>query len=642
MSASSPSSPPHSPTVQAPSVPDPYEDEYVVRPGPHYASGSFILFEADVDAAWVAARLRSGASPSSDGPGAPEDPWRSGTLPIARRATQTDSSKRQVLTEEEVRKHHDSVTAALGRSSFRWHRHGRWVVRPTGRVGVKAEDLERQRAALVITGLELLTVDPRVSALNPTEEQRRVAGVVIAHIDLTESSHAVASGFASHLLADDMRNGIGGLLGQYRTALAAQITTWLNQREDSDAVTIKAPATASTSPSDYPIQLCQSDWQRQASVPSYAILTGLWPEAKDAIESLGEYRYGEKGIAARPSKPQELPTLDLVEVRRCHADRLAGWTPLSPTTTPTTGSRQSPELLYEVENEEEAQALPFHRSARGDWASSFGTTGAGFAYVPKKEVSNGKILYPPLRNQLSSVYSTVLALEMLKDHALTGFARASLDLSHRLQEIDSSSPQPLTAPGRLGEGSDNLAPATSLAETPAVTPAAREERLSQARDEAVRLWRAFVAFTTEYWALTDTMPAAHQEVVARFQKAINRDTEKMLSRTQDNLQRIASLLELEESRARAEREREEDLAEKESADRERRFNVLVGFLATLFLPLSVIPPILEWYYPNDGRHALGTHWLWLLGITALMVAGAAAWLHQDIVSWWRSRRTSAH
>lgn len=618
MSASSPSSPPHSPTVQAPSVPDPYEDEYVVGPGPHYASGSFILFEADVDAAWVESHLLPGAAPG---------PWKAGPLPIARRAVQSGAGRRQLLDSESIDRQHDSVTRALGRGRFRWHRHGRWVVRPTGRAGFEVTDVERQRAGLVITGLELLTVDPQIAAHCEAADQRRLAGVVIAHVDLTEDPAAVSSGLSSHLLADDMRNGIGAILRNTRTGLAAQVTQWLNDAAPGGSVSINdLPDAAGLQPA--PIHLCDADQDQQAAVPIYMVLTGLWQDCTDAAESLGEYRYGQRGIAPRPQagSPAELPeplaSLSVAAVRTYHADRLAGRSPLSPEKPEgaesaewTHANRQSPVLASNLVDDEADGSLL--RAEHGRWASTFTPTGAGFAYVPDK----ANVLHPPLRNDLSSVYSTVLALEMLKDHALTSFARASRELAHQLQQIDAGMTPP--HPGHDSSGED--------------TDKAREKRLSRARDDALSLWRSFVAFTTEYWALTDTAPAVHQEVVARFQQAIGRDTEVALARTQANLERLASLLELEESRARAERERLEQREEKESAQRERRFNVMVGFLATLFLPLSVIPPVLEWYYPNDGRHALGTHWLWLLGISAVLMVGAAWWLRKDIAAWWRSR-----
>lgn len=555
-------------TTQAPSLPAPQEDEYVVATGPHYASGSFILFEADIDTAWVEALLRRDAR---------TDPWRAGPLPMARRAVQDDPRKRQLLDSASIERRHDSVTRTLGRSRFRWHRYGRWMVWPTGRAGVGPQDVARQRAALVITGLELLTVDPAIAPVSGAAGQQSIAGVVIAHIDLTADPAAVSSGLTSHLLADDMRNGIGHILRHARAELAAQVTQWLNGVAPTGSVNISSLPGADGLEAA-PIRLCSATEDRQAAVPIYTVLTGLWHSHDDAAESLGEYRYGERGIAPRPQEgapvklPQTLATLEMSKVRSCHANRLAGRAPLSP--TGREGNRQAPVLAHNLEDEADDSCV---RVEHGNWASAFTPTGAGFAYVPGK----AQVLHPQLRNDLSSVYSTVLAVEMLKDHALTGFARASLELAHRLQQIDKE--------------------------------ADRDMSLAHAHDDALRLWRSFVAFTTEYWALTDTAPATHQEVVSHFQQAIGRDTDVALARTQANLERLTALLELEESRARAERERHE-------AKREKSFNSMVGILATVFLPLSVIPPVLEWYYPNDGQSSTLLRWPWFVGLSVLFAA----------------------
>ena len=99
---------------------------------------------------------------------------------------------------------------------------------------------------------------------------------------------------------------------------------------------------------------------------------------------------------------------------------------------------------------------------------------------------------------------------------------------------------------------------------------------------------------------------------------------------QDNLERLAevSRIELEEERNTLEAERNSREAERNQ--RERDFNRVVGVLATVFIPLSVVPPLVEWFVPLPSRSA------WEIGVPFILVIVACVAV--PLVWNWRKRK----
>ena len=253
-----------------------------------------------------------------------------------------------------------------------------------------------------------------------------------------------------------------------------------------------------------------------------------------------------------------------------------------------------------------------------NWHATFGQDGAGFSFIPAPTATKA---WPYRRNHLSGSFADVMALELLTDRILGRFSEHARDLAAELRT-----------------------------------------KKDPNHRRALDIWKEFAVFTTEYVSRTSGLSRSHAEFRDAFRAGLARENERDLRRTQDNLDRIAEITRMEQAEARrvreeeqagrektreaerrsaaedqAKRDRDQAEIERRRAGTERKFNLFIGVIATILLPLSIIPSVLEWYYPNPDPSTTGVRWIIVLAgvvVTGLVLGFVG---RNEIQQWWKAR-----
>ena len=559
--------------------------KYVEEVGPHYASGSYVLLEADVDFD----RLRSAA-----GVGGPSE-WSEGPISLVKRASKTrgiqviDGEKRSSYLGPELRR----LVHGKGR---RFHRYVRHTIRSLKREGAGAD------RAIVVTGFEILRTDTNPvrasrgsSSFESGENMGNMApAIVIVHLDLTVAAGDVVTGHAA-IRAEALANTLRRLMRDYQRQFCALIGNLLSSREsttecafntDSKRFEFLDDGGSLGNSSTMVSVLGAGSAGTSALVPIYSFLTVATGSVEDALRSLESDRKSSKN-----DKYHEVATegysADVLRAARAFAFATLDrdfWLDCSvPEDLP---GRSNPPLPW-----------------RG-WHVEFSRQGAGVAAMPGESLSPWDGV--DHRAEVSGFYADLLALELLKGRILKDFS----DRLHR------------TAEDLLLEKGQH--------------------------ETALSIWQEFALFTTDYASGVPVLNSRSERFLEAFRSALGIDVDAAIERTQANLDRLAQIARMQQDEKRRrqdqiDREELREQTERQRGDREaearherevqgarakfdRHFAIFIGAIATLFLPSTVIPPILEWFYVNPDSATVGVRALWtILGMVLFAIVFGLIW-----------------
>lgn len=558
--------------VRAPEVAEPPSADHVEAVGPHVASGCYVLLEADADVEAIENAV------GADG----EKLWSRGPISVVRRAGKSTNA-RVIDADQRAERQGPEVCRLVHRAERRLHRY----VRHTFRSTVHPKDgVDRE---LLVTGFEVVLADRRAffhrddaSIPSGDSPRRLIPAVVIVHLDPTAKAEEAESGFFE-LSADSIKHKLHRLLRAHHRQFCSQIQQLL---ASPASVSLSAfntgtkrfePCTALEDvEASRPVVrvLGTGEGDTAALLPIYTVTSVAADSAARARELL-EHEENRRKSDVRDG---DLPDASVCSVDALRASRSEALATLW-------GDQWADGAWGDDRNDDARSAL----SWRG-WHATFTPQGAGFAYIPEDGTARPRT---HRRDQLSVVFADLLALEVLKGRILK-------DFSDRLHHI-----------------AENLLLHPDRHET------------------ALGIWKEFAVFTTDYAAGVSEVGPAEEQFLHAFRRGLSWDTDKAIERTQANLDRLADIarMQQEEQRRMAEeadrvrlrrreqwKQEERELAaglrEKEhkiAATTERRFTFFVGFVATLFLPLTVIPPVLEWFYENPEVSSAAPRAMWTGG-----------------------------
>lgn len=511
-----------------------------------YTTGSAVLFEGDVRRSWLT-RI------DQDGRG-----WTPGPLIFAGRR----DAQSTIGPDERARRLGASIahhTQGIGR---RYHRPICCRVSTTARDG--------ETRTLTVVALELIVAD---------RDAEWVPAVAVVHVDPPgkvssdpEASSATRLQHVDNLLARFFKFGTSTNVRLIEEMLVCPdpprdisygATSFGWQGEN----TAEAPGHRSTTPAAtdaLPVRLLANPTHGvPASFPSYWLFTDVAPDEDGDVERWGDdITYYEKG----GGRPLPLEKCEAVERRRRRSRVLSElqvrpWALAATERAPDGG--QGDNVLSWTH-----------------WDTTFGRSGAGFAHSLPEGGS-----YPTLhrREDLSTVYVDLIALEMLRDRIIQGF-------SERTREL-----------------------------------AADTRRNADRREQCVDAWKDLVTFTSEHFGRASGLELRDRDFLAAFRTGSGLDLEEDLVRAQANLERLAEISRMELDEERSTRAHAQTQAE-------GRFNRVLGVLATIVIPLTVVPPLLEWFVPLPSGTAriAGTLSVFALGVLLALAL------------WWLTRRSDRH
>jgi hypothetical protein len=496
---------------------------------PLFATGSAVLFEGDVDVQWLEGSVASGCP----------DQWSPGPVVFARSSTSSEGKNIDAYTRR-LRLGHGVARHTLD-AGRRFHRRVNFAVRS------EAQKVDRREMRIV--ALELILGDLSTAPVAASESDSWIPAIVVVHLDLpggtSESAGAVSALRFEH---------VGNLVAPFfRWAMGSscEILEHLLTAKDDTAVVVKDGKTFKLSEpgdsakveeaGDAKVRLLADPrHDSPAALPLYWILADIAPDKQADDERWGKDIQFYEGEG--PGKSIGLKDC-IREDRRARRSRVLAELSVKPWATENGGA---PSDL------QSSDPLPWR-----NWHVSFGRTGAGFAHSTDQAegVTNAH-----RRDDLSSVYVDLIALEMLKDRVIQGFAEVTRDL------------------------------------------AAVSEPNRKFRERCMQTWKALVLFTSQYFVRSAGISVRDRDVVHGFHQGVGIDLDRELAQVQDNLGRLAEVArhELEEAKNQ----------------RDRDFNRIIGIIATLVIPLSVVPPFIEWFIPLPSPLAalVGLAFIILIGL----------------------------
>lgn len=563
--------------------------QYVREIGPHYASGCYLLLEADVDVDRLRRASESGGT----------EEWHEGPIALVKRPGK-QTPVRVIDGDERSRSLGPELRRLVHGKGRRFHRYVRHTLRSLTREGAEAD------RAIVVTGFEILQVDADAyrigrepsSASPDIEPYRMRPAVVIVHFDPTASPDDVVSGhpeISEKALANTLRRlmrdyyqQLCALIGRLLVSTVVETEHAFNTtRKEFEFVTGSGECAVS---SESLRVLGTADADTSALVPIYSVLTVTAKSAEDVRRRLREDRASRRRDEQRTRVGGAREEGDSIRLapEECSVEALlaARATALATLDRKDWINCSTPDGFNSSGN----PPIPW----RG-WSAAFSRAGAGFAAAPGSPSSPWDAV--DRRTEISGSYADILALEVLKGRILKDFS----DRLHR------------TAEDLLHDRGQH--------------------------DTALKMWQEFALFTTDYASGVPVAGFRGEKFLESIRAALGDDSETAIERTQANLDRLAQIARLrqdEERRLRdqADRERirarEEERRAQQEADakfdgemqiiRSRfdgRFAIFVGMVATIFLPPTVIPPILEWFYENPDPVSVGARTAFTVGGMAL-------------------------
>lgn len=429
--------------------------------------------------------------------------------------------------------------------------------------------------AFVVTGFELVLADRDTFGHRDAGPggRTRIPGVVLVHLDPEGDDAVIESGYSS-LDRSRIDNVLQRSLLRYRREFCEQIqhqlaspekTSVLSQNSSTGVYTElgdrSSAAVAEEAAPDI-LVLGTDSYGVRALQPIYTVMTDVSVSAEQARQRLADDPTvcSEKRKAGYGADEARACPVELLRATRSRAlAQLRGSDWLQG------AARKS------MQTEICGSALDWR-----DWHASFTPTGAGFAYIPSENASRP---HHSRRDDLTFVFADLIALEILKGRVLKGF-------SDRTHEI-----------------------AANL-----VCPEGEFE-------SALDTWKEFAAFTTHYAAGTSDVHNHHEKFLSALRAGLAWNAEKVIERTESNLARLADIARAEQVEQRRRVDAEELEIQRNRDHRERRLHGLVAIVATIFLPLTVIPPILEWFYHNPDPSTAAARAWWTGGGLALFIVG---------------------
>ncbi|WP_431791446.1 hypothetical protein [Kocuria palustris] len=506
---------------------------------PLYATGSSVLFEGDVDRTWI--NNYEAGFPSG---------WTPGPLVFARR---NGKSKPDLIDDNSRRERvgHGIARHTLDRTR-RFHRRVAYTVR-TG--SPKREIREMQ-----IVAFELILGEPDSSRVDPNESDRWTPAILVVHLALP---HRISD--SGDEISDLRFEHVGNLLARFfkwratdcchllERFLTAETAEGTVLYEDGSFIApTERSAESQPGPADRHVRLLASSaHESMASLPMYWILTDIAPGSQEDDDRWNrDIEFYEVG----PGSPIGLTDCSSVE-RQERRSRVLSELEVRPWATENCGT---PSAFGDSDPH-----------AWRNWHVSFGRTGAGFAHSAQIQGGNDN---RHRRDDLSTVYVDLIALEMLKDRIVQGFAEVTQDLATK-----TTSDQGF-------------------------------------RNNCMSTWKALVSFSSQYFVRAAGISVHDREMIVQYSKGVGTDLDGELAKVQENLGRLA-----EAARIELESERNES---------DRNFNRIVGVLATVVIPFTVVPPLIEWFSPLPSRDAGLMAILWVLAIGAVIA----------VYLWWKLRR----
>lgn len=500
-----------------------------------FATGCSVLFEGDVRRSWLA------GIDAEDNPGG----WNIGPVVFTKRADNRSSGPEQITAVDRAERVGQGVARHTLGKGHRYHRRVSHVVRSGG--------ASTERREMTIFAFELIVGDVQNVEISGAEtasdtNDAWAPAVIVVHIDppgetatSMEAPSALRFEHVGNLLARFFRFGSGGngqLLQDLIMANEPECT--VDNRGSGFVIDDDSPvpdSVASSEHRDPPVRLLAShDRRSTASFPVYWMFTDVAPEEdEDAERWAADIRFYEDDSGR--GRPMGLAPCERLE-RRARRSRVLAelevrpWAYLSTSEVPV-GSNKDSALSW------------------GNWDVTFSGSGAGFAHAAELSTSPTNRYR---RDDLSTTYVDLVALEMLKDRVIQRFSELTRDLASGL---------------RCG---------------------------SDLREKCVDAWKTLVTFTSEYFGRTAGLELRDRDFLEAFRTGAGLDLEKDLSGVHANLERLAqaSRMEIDEDISRRGLEREAA---------ERRFNRLVGIVATIVIPLTVVPPLVEWFLPVPSAAA---------------------------------------
>ena len=533
--------------------------------GPLYATGCSVLFEGDVHRGWVA-RL-----------GEEEQHWRPGPLVFTRRTSRSSAEPAEITAENRERRLGRTIAQHTLGPGRRFHRRVSHTVR-TGSERSSWREMEIVAFELILGGGSEPIALP--GATGAVTAGAWIPAVLVVHLDPPGRS-AVDPAAMSEMRFEHIGNLIARffrwcaqdccrvfeeLVPESRTSRHVVQNGQGFHLADAESADQGAEASVSEPESQSVLRLLASGPHTStASFPMYWVLTDVAPdEASDIARWDDDIEFYECDGGGKPFGLDHCAA----EERRARRSR----------------------ALAELEVRPWARSIGGATSALADgdgapwrnWHASFSRSGAGFAHAV---TTTGHSTNRHRRDDLSTVYVDLFALEMLKDRVIQSFSELTRDLAS-------------------GVRSD-----------------------AELRQRCVETWKSFVTFTSEYFGRSSGLNLRDRDVLEAFRAGTGLDLDQDLARAQANLERLAEMarMEIDEERSARDREQaeaERDRLEEEKARRdrtdasERRFNRFVGVLATVVIPLTVVPPIVELFLPLPSTAA------WIVGVLAIVLFGA--------------------
>ena len=521
-----------------------------------YATGCSVLFEGDVDRGWL----------EQDDAGGCPSMWRPGPLVFARRNTTSD--RKEIDDSVRRRRLGHGIARHTIDSGRRYHRRVSYTVSTRSSTGTLRE--------MTIVAFELILGDLSTAPVDAKGNDHRIPAIVVVHLDLpgntsdsADATSALRFEHVGNLVATFFRWNVRDCCGLLERFLTAEGDSGLVVK-DGGSFGLSAEGDVAPNPhatSGGVRLLASPGHESTAALPMYWILTDVAPQDQADVERWNsDVEYYEHGRGRRMGLKACIPA-----ERRARRSRVLAELEVRPWATESGGL---PSAL------QGSDPLPWR-----NWHVSFSRTGAGFAHLIDEPGGSTNL---NRRDDLSTVYVDLIALEMLKDRVVQGFAEVTRDLATE------------TRPDR------------------------------EFREKCMTTWKALVRFASQYFVRTAGISVRDRDVVEGFRQGVWIDLDRELARVQDNLERLAevSRIELEEERNTLEAERNSREAERNQ--RERDFNRVVGVLATVFIPLSVVPPLVEWFVPLPSRSA------WGIGVPFILVIVACVAV--PLVWNWRKRK----
>lgn len=389
-----------------------------------------------------------------------------------------------------------------------------------------------------VTEISVSTPDASDAPSHP-----RTPVVVAVHIDppgSTSTSDISQSELrfehVSNLLSRFFKYGLSGNGRLLEKLIVSRNTSHVVEFESTKFVLIGESRTADLASSDNnpnrPVSLITSDARRSAgSIPIYSMLTDVAPcvdEDKKRWDADREFFDGNGR-----GRKVKLPQCGLAE-RRGRRSRVLAELEVRP------WAHLAMDDVLGVQGS--GQGLRWK-----DWDIVFSRSGAGFAHAA--DPSSPRTARQ--RDDLSTVYVDIVALEMLKDRTIQRFSELTRDLA-----------------SGIGHEPDR-------------------------RAKCVEAWKELVKFTSVYFGRSDGLELRDREFLDAFQDGAGVNLERDISRVHANLERLAQV-------SRMEIDQDVSTREQKRLARERKFDMLVGIIATIFIPLTVVPPILAWFSPQPA------------------------------------------